>query len=214
MTEAWPGPAPRSTPESTSVPEPTDAPGLTGPAPGWYHDDNGVIRWWNGAIWDVGAPPPAPPPPYPGPYPTTYASPYPGAYPGQMMAAPVENRSMAMLAHLGALQGHGQEIGGGEEFELQVRRNILIGRRRLGPELVQRLPAFNTQFPANAPCPGTVIVEHPVRQHRFASTVQHRLSGGAGVAIRLRERARPLASREALLDIAICPLIGDVIGQR
>ncbi len=105
MTEAWPGPAPRSTPESTSVPEPTDAPGLTGPAPGWYHDDNGVIRWWNGAIWDVGAPPPAPPPPYPGPYPTTYASPYPGAYPGQMMAAPVENRSMAMLAHLGAFIG-------------------------------------------------------------------------------------------------------------
>ena len=72
---------------------PTAGPGAgpgpaAGPAPGWYHDDNGTIRWWNGAVWDVGAPPPAPV--------------YGYAQPGM---GPPENRSMAVLAHVGAFVG-------------------------------------------------------------------------------------------------------------
>jgi uncharacterized Tic20 family protein len=79
VVDPQPGPWP------PMVREPTDAPGLTGPAPGWYHDDNGVVRWWNGAVWDVGAPP---------------------AYPAPFLPPVVtENRSMAMLAHLGAFVG-------------------------------------------------------------------------------------------------------------
>lgn len=65
---------------------PTAAPPPSAPGPGWYHDDNGLVRWWNGAAWDVGAPAPAAPPMAP-PYGYT------------------ENRSMAMLAHLGAFIG-------------------------------------------------------------------------------------------------------------
>lgn len=43
------------------------------PEPGWYEDDYGFVRWWNGAVWDVGAPGsaggPGPGPMGPGPGP-------------------------------------------------------------------------------------------------------------------------------------------------
>jgi len=60
-------------------------------SPGWYHDDNAMIRWWNGSGWDVGAPPPAPP--------------MHGYGYGYGPVPMTENRSMAMLAHLGAFVG-------------------------------------------------------------------------------------------------------------
>ncbi len=50
-------------------------------APGWYADQAGAIRWWDGQAWGPLAPPPGPPPP------------------------PAPNKAVAVLAHLGPIVG-------------------------------------------------------------------------------------------------------------
>jgi len=92
--------------------------GVTGapPQPGWYDDDRGVVRWWDGAQWDD---PPQDPyasaygDPYAMSYGDPYGSPYgaPPAYypygPYGAYGAPArtDGRTMAMLSHLGVLVG-------------------------------------------------------------------------------------------------------------
>ena len=113
---------------------------MTGPSlgdrqPGWYHDSEGLVRWWNGTRWDDSAPAPGPVgyPPAPGapPYnaPPTAGWPPPQApYPPQGVpgygpagygstgyampgaygtAAPGRSdaRTMALFAHLGVFVG-------------------------------------------------------------------------------------------------------------
>ncbi len=98
------------------------------PAPGWYRDDDGYVRWWNGQRWDDRPPPPNPPAstgaPYANAYPPSrgtgyaagfapgYGAPYgaPGygaAYgaPGYGAPGRSDGRTLAMLAHLGAFVG-------------------------------------------------------------------------------------------------------------
>jgi uncharacterized protein len=102
------------------------------PVAGWYRDDNGYVRWWNGRAWDDRPPAPRPPPPSapgygapgaggPGYGPPAAAPgfygppPGPGAYgpgpgfggwsPGAPAPGRADGRSMAMLSHLGAFVG-------------------------------------------------------------------------------------------------------------
>jgi uncharacterized Tic20 family protein len=77
--------------------EPT-RPSDTAPKPGWYHDEEGAVRWWDGDRWDAAAiPPPAAPT---NPYPSTQPWPAPAPGPGRSDA-----RTLAMLAHLGVFLG-------------------------------------------------------------------------------------------------------------
>jgi uncharacterized Tic20 family protein len=69
----------------------------TTPKPGWYHDDEGAVRWWDGNRWDAAVP--ATVEPIVG-YPATQTWPAPVPAPGRSDA-----RTLAMLAHLGVLLG-------------------------------------------------------------------------------------------------------------
>jgi uncharacterized protein len=82
------------------MPELGESTGPTGlsdmaPKPGWYHDDEGSVRWWDGHRWDA-AEPATVERTYD--YPATH--PWPVPAPGRSDA-----RTLAMLAHLGVFIG-------------------------------------------------------------------------------------------------------------